>query len=355
MKKIRVLIIDDSALIRSLLCGILNQYDDIEIVGAAEDPYVARDLIKSLRPDVLTLDIEMPRMDGITFLRNLMKLRPMPVIMISTLTEAGAPATLEALAIGAVDFIPKPKVNVAQEMSKYADSLYSKIQAAASSTPRPAAKTRIKAQPKVRLDNPEQIRFKLSHIVAIGASTGGLQAIKEVITRFPSNFPAIVIAQHIPGSFSTSYAKRMNTICKMKVCEAQHDQPIEKGCIYIAPGDFHLRIKKVGQKLLCDLSDAIEVNRHRPSVEVLFNSVAQTVGKRATGIILTGMGGDGALGLLNMRNAGSNTIAQDKQTCVVWGMPKAAIGMDAAQTIAPLHDIADIAMKLAIKGFSGDI
>jgi two-component system chemotaxis response regulator CheB len=348
-KKIKVLIIDDSALIRSLISEILSAYSDIQVVGSAEDPYEARDQIKRLNPDVLTLDIEMPRMNGITFLRNIMRLHPMPVIMISTLTEEGAPATLEALEIGAIDFLAKPKVNVAQEMSKYADELYDKICTAASSVPRPLPNPAIEAQSHLKVARPEGVMFNANHLVAIGASTGGTEAIKEVITRLPAHFPPIVIAQHIPPIFSSSYAMRMDSVCKMNVYEAEHDQPIEHGCIYIAPGNDHLTIKKNGSKLICQLSRAEPVNRHRPSVETLFNSVAEVMGKNATGIILTGMGSDGALGLLNMRNAGCRTIAQDQQTSVVWGMPKAAVDMEAAEKILPLFNIADVAMRMAMK------
>ncbi|MFT4925742.1 MAG: two-component system chemotaxis response regulator CheB [Phenylobacterium sp.] len=349
MKKIKVLIIDDSALIRGLIAEILSAYKDIQVVGAAEDPYEARDQIKRLNPDVLTLDIEMPRMNGITFLRNIMRLRPMPVIMISTLTEEGAPATLEALELGAIDFLAKPKVNVAREMSKYADSLYEKIVTAASSTPRPLPDPEIEAQSHVKVPRPENLKFNPLHLVAIGASTGGTEAIKEVITRLPEKFPPIVIAQHIPPIFSSSYAMRMDSVCKMKVYEAEHDQPIVTGCIYIAPGNDHLSVKKVNGKMFCQLSRSEPVNRHRPSVEILFNSVAKEVGKNATGILLTGMGNDGALGLLNMRNAGCRTVCQDQQTSVVWGMPKAAVDMEAAEKIVPLFNIADVAMRLAMK------
>jgi two-component system chemotaxis response regulator CheB len=349
MKKIKVLIIDDSALIRSLISEILSAYDDIQIVGAAEDPFDARDQIKRLNPDVLTLDIEMPRMDGITFLRNLMRLRPMPVIMISTLTEAGAPATLEALELGAIDFLAKPKMNVTQEISKYADELYTKVKTAAASTPRPLPDPEIQAQSHLKVTRPETMKFNLLHLVAIGASTGGTEAIKEVITRFPEHFPPIVIAQHIPPIFSSSYAMRMDKACKMKVYEAEHDQKIEHGCIYIAPGNDHLTVKKVNGQLFCQLARSEPVNRHRPSVELLFNSVAEEVGKHATGILLTGMGNDGAKGLLNMRQAGCRTICQDQQTSVVWGMPKAAVDMEAAEKILPLFNIADVAMRLAMK------
>ncbi len=348
-KKIKVLIIDDSALIRSLIAEMLSPYEDILIVGAAEDPYDARDQIKRLNPDVLTLDIEMPRMNGITFLKNLMRLRPMPVIMVSTLTEEGAPATLEALEIGAVDFMAKPKVNVAQEMSKYADELYEKVVTAAASVPRPLPDPAISAQSHVRVTRPETINFNPNCVLAIGASTGGTEAIKEVITRFPEKFPPILIAQHIPPIFSSSYAMRMDNACKMKVYEAEHDQPVEPGCIYIAPGNDHLTIKKKGNRLYCQLARSAPVNRHRPSVEILFNSVAQEIGKNAIGILLTGMGSDGAQGLLNMRNAGCHTIAQDQQTSVVWGMPKAAIDIEAAEKILPLFNIADVAMRMVMK------
>lgn len=349
MKKIKVLIIDDSALIRNLLGEILGSCDDIQVVGAAEDPYDARDQIKRLNPDVLTLDIEMPRMNGLTFLKNLMRLRPMPVIMISTLTEEGAPATLEALELGAIDFIPKPKVNVAQEMSKYAEDLHRKIRTAAGSVPRPLPDPQIQAQSHVRVVTPEKVTFSHNALIAIGASTGGTEAIKEVITRLPAHFPPVVIAQHIPPIFSSSYAMRMDKACQMKVFEAEHDQKIEKGCIYIAPGNDHLTVKKVGREMFCQLSRSAPVNRHRPSVELLFNSVAEQIHKNAIGIILTGMGSDGAKGLLNMRNAGSKTIAQDQQTSVVWGMPKAAVDLEAADKILPLFNIADVAMRLAMK------
>ena len=348
MNKVKVLIIDDSALMRSLLAEILGNYNDIQVVGGAEDPYEARDQIKRLNPDVLTLDIEMPRMNGITFLRNLMRLRPMPVIMISTLTEEGAPVTLEALELGAVDFLAKPKFNVAQQMAKYGDEIYSKIMMAARSVPRPLPDPEVQAQPHVRVSSPETKKFKVNHLVAIGASTGGTEAIKEVITRLPEQFPPVVIAQHIPPVFSSSYAMRMDSVCKMKVYEAEHDQPIENGCVYIAPGNDHLTVKKIGGKLFCQLSRSEPVNRHRPSVEILFNSVAEQVGKNATGILLTGMGNDGAVGLLNMRTAGATTICQDQQTCVVWGMPKAAIDIEAADKILPLFNIADVAMRLAM-------
>lgn len=350
MKKIKVLIIDDSALIRSLIAEMLSPFDDIQVVGAAEDPYDARDQIKRLNPDVLTLDIEMPRMNGITFLKNLMRLRPMPVVMVSTLTEEGAPSTLEALEIGAVDFMAKPKVNVAQEMGKYADSLHEKIVTAASSVPRPLPDPEIQAQSHVKVTRPETLKFNPNGVIAIGASTGGTEAIKEVITRLPEQFPPILVAQHIPPIFSSSYAMRMDNACTMKVFEAEHDQAIERGCIYIAPGNDHLTVKKKNGKLYCQLSRSAPVNRHRPSVEMLFNSIAEQVGnKNALGIILTGMGSDGAQGLLNMRKAGCKTIAQDQQTSVVWGMPKAAVDLEAAEKILPLFNIADVAMRLMMR------
>lgn len=349
MKKIKVLIVDDSALIRSLIAEMLAPYHDIHVVGAAEDPYDARDQIKQLNPDVLTLDVEMPRMNGITFLKNLMRLRPIPVIMISTLTEEGAPATLEALELGAIDFMAKPKVNVAQQMSQYADSLYEKIVVAANSVPRPLPNPEIQAQSHVKVARPESIKFNPNGILAIGASTGGTEAIKEVITRLPAQFPPILIAQHIPPIFSSSYAMRMDKACEMKVFEAEHDQLIEKGCIYIAPGNDHLTVKKKNGRLYCQLARSAPVNRHRPSVELLLNSVAEEVGKHAVGIILTGMGSDGAQGLLNMRNAGCRTIAQDQQTSVVWGMPKAAVDLEAAEKILPLFNVADVAMRMLMK------
>ncbi len=341
---IKVLIIDDSPLIRGLLTEILSNTKDIEVVGTAEDPYDAREKIKALNPDVLTLDIEMPKMNGITFLRNLMRLRPMPVIMVSTLTQAGAPATLEALEIGALDFVAKPKMNVMAEFNFYAEDLIEKIRA--------AAKTSIQKQQKPKPAKQQidlnHIRFDPNYLIAIGASTGGTEAIKEVITAMPGHMSAIVITQHIPPVFSTSFAQRLDKISQMRVHEAQHGQKIEPGNIYIAPGDKHLTIKKTTTGYICQLDEEEKVNRHRPAVDKLFASVAAQTSGKATGIILTGMGADGAKGLLAMQQAGCKTIAQDQASSIVWGMPGAAVELKAVQKIAPLHEIATLSMKTAI-------
>ncbi|WP_199610640.1 protein-glutamate methylesterase/protein-glutamine glutaminase [Flocculibacter collagenilyticus] len=347
-KKINVLVIDDSPLIRSLLTEILNAAPDIRVIGTAEDPYDAREKIKRLQPDVLTLDIEMPKMDGISFLRNLMRLHPLPVIMISTLTEAGAPQTLQALSLGAVDFVAKPKQNVTEKLVEYAEDLYIKIRAAARARLTPLKSKTPPAKSSVSVANPNALTFKAGHIVAIGASTGGTEAIKEVVVRLPAHFCPIVIAQHIPPVFSTSFAKRLDTASAMTVHEAEDGMVLETGHVYIAPGDDHLIIKKLAVgRYQCVLTKTEPVNRHRPSVDVLFDSVALHAGRNVTAAILTGMGADGAKGLVNIKRAGAVTIAQDEQSSVVWGMPKAAIDIGGADKIAPLGDIADLLMRYA--------
>lgn len=351
-RKINVLVVDDSPLIRSILTELLNDAPDIRVVGVAEDPYEARELIKKLNPDVLTLDIEMPKMDGITFLKNLMRLRPMPVVMISTLTETGAPHTLEALEIGAIDYIAKPKQDVAQQLSQYVDEIYDKIRAAACANMDSANEVQ-RNQSRVsalKVNNPESLKFSTNRLVAIGASTGGTEAIKEVVNRLPANFCPVVVAQHIPPVFSTSFSHRLNASAKMNVQEAEEGMLIEMGNVYIAPGDDHLSVAlNTSGKLVCRLERSAPVNRHRPAVDVLFNSVAEVVGKRAVGVILTGMGADGAQGLLNMKNVGCPTIGQNEKTCVVWGMPKAAYEIGAVDKQHALGDIADVLMRLVTK------
>ena len=348
---IKVLIVDDSKLIRALLAEMINSAPDMEVIGEAEDPFDARDKIKALSPDVITLDIEMPKMDGITFLRNLMRLRPMPVVMLSTLTAEGAPITLEALSIGAVDFLEKPKVNIAEELPLYTQDLLEKLRAAAGA--------RVIRQ-KVRSEEVEQrhaalqknwdnLSFKLNHLVAIGASTGGTEAIKEVITRLPANFPPVVVTQHIPAVFSTTYAERLNKTSKMTVYEAAHDQPIRQGCVYIAPGDEHLKIIKKGGTLYCRLDKSAPVNRHRPAVDVMFDSIAEVVPKRTSAVILTGMGADGAKSMLNLKEKGAYTMAQDETSSVVYGMPKAAYEIGAVEKVLPLDKIAQALIKEAVK------
>lgn len=344
---INVLIVDDSPLIRAVLKEVLEQADDIKVIAAAEDPYQARDLIKQHNPDVLTLDIEMPKMDGVSFLKNLMRLRPMPVVMISTLTQKGAPVTLESLEIGAVDYVPKPTANVGASLQEYATMLHEKI--------RTAAKARVRSfQPSAKSEatNADAVsnnhKFGSSQLVAIGASTGGTEAIKEVLTRLPGNFPPVVITQHIPPVFSTSFAERMDRCCAMRVKEAEHGEKIETGVVYIAPGDFHFSVEQRGSSLFCLLAQSEPVNRHRPAVDVLFNSVANLKVK-VSAALLTGMGADGAKGLLNLKNSGAYTIAQDEQSSVVWGMPKAAIDCDAHCTVLPLDKVAAELIKVTLK------
>jgi two-component system chemotaxis response regulator CheB len=337
MAKVRVLIVDDSALIRSLLSKILQSDPDISVVGAAADAYEARELIKALNPDVLTLDIEMPKMDGVAFLRNIMRLRPMPVVMISTLTELGAPVTLEALDIGAVDFFPKPKSASGENLSDYALEIIEKVKNAAAARVKPLES--LTPSSRVAKGVLTLASARPGVVVAIGASTGGTEAIKEVLIRLPPNSPPIVMAQHIPQAFSGSYAKRLDGCCQVRVFEATEGQPIEAGCAYLAPGDSHLVLQSAGRGFVCRLLSTERVNRHRPSVDVLFASVADNVGKRAIAALLTGMGADGARGLLQIRNAGGHTVIQDEESSVVWGMPGAAFRLGAAAKVLPLEQI----------------
>lgn len=346
---------DDSALVRRILSEILDSVPDIEVVGTAGDAYIARDKIKQLNPDVLTLDVEMPKMDGVTFLRNLMRLRPTPVIMVSSLTEHGAEITLDALALGAVDYLPKPKLDLAATLSDYKDELIEKIRMAAMANVEALDVSEIAPKkpqvgmeiaPKYSADAvlpkaapPRQFRTT-DRIIAIGASTGGTEAIKEVLIKLPADTPGIVIAQHIPKAFSTPFAERLNNSCQVVVCEAEHDQQVLPGHVYIAPGDRHLMLVRNGARYVCKLDDGPLVNRHKPSVDVLFRSVAQQAGSNAIGVILTGMGRDGAEGLKEMLEAGSPTIAQDEASSVVWGMPGAAVEVGAASEVLPLKDVA---------------
>ncbi|HID81295.1 MAG TPA: chemotaxis response regulator protein-glutamate methylesterase [Chromatiales bacterium] len=346
--KIKVLIIDDSALVRKLLTEILAEDSSIDVVGTAQDPFIAREKIKRLNPDVLTLDVEMPKMDGITFLRNLMRLRPMPVVMVSSLTQSGADVTLQALEIGAVDFVSKPVADIAHQLKTYGDELIEKIKAAAGARVKSYQGKTVttlhvdkKHTADVILNKSTRHHFTTTEaIVAIGASTGGTEAIKEVLIRLPADTPGIVITQHIPGNFSTAFANRMNGVSALNVCEARDGQQILPGHAYIAPGDKHLLVKANGARYHCKLCDGPPVNRHKPSVDVLFRSVAQSAGSNSVGILLTGMGDDGARGLKELQETGTTTIAQDEKTSVVWGMPGAAVKLEAADYILPLQQVA---------------
>ncbi|WP_144394491.1 protein-glutamate methylesterase/protein-glutamine glutaminase [Pleionea sediminis] len=334
MKKIRVLIVDDSALIRLLLSEILSQDKSINIVGTASDPYEAREKIKKTHPDVITLDVEMPRMDGLTFLSNLMRLRPMPVVMISTLTQKGADVTLRALELGAFDFVCKPSTQIKETLTEYSQEIIEKVKAAAHSNISSAALT-IPNKPTAAIKQQSQ-QFEL---IAIGASTGGTEAIKNVVSALPTGLPPIVIAQHIPDVFSTSYAKRLDSLTELTVLEVRSTQELKQSHVYIAPGDDHLLVTKRQGKLFGSIEKTELVNRHRPSVDVLFDSVVKATGKKTLGIILTGMGADGAAGLKNIKLAGGITLAQDEASSVVWGMPGAAVKMDAATKVLPLQKI----------------
>jgi two-component system, chemotaxis family, protein-glutamate methylesterase/glutaminase len=351
---IKVLVVDDSALVRKLLSAMLMRAPDIQVVGTASDPYAAREKIKSLNPDVITLDVEMPRMDGITFLENLMRLRPMPVVMVSSLTQRGADVTLRALELGAIDFVAKPRIDIAGTLEDYEHELIAKVRVAAQARVLPRSEKRAReieernsTSAVVPALSARMMLRTTDRIIAIGASTGGTEAIREVLEEMPPDAPAIVISQHIPAAFSKSFADRMNRSSPMAVCEAQDGQQILPGHAYIAPGDRHMLVERDGARYLCRLSSGPHVNRHRPSVDVMFRSVAQNVGANSVGVLLTGMGDDGARGLREMLDAGAGTIAQDEASSVVWGMPGSAVKIGAAAQVLPLHQIAAQVLVLA--------
>ncbi len=341
---IKVLIVDDSALMRALLTEIIGAEPGLEVVGSAPDPLVAREMIKTLNPDVLTLDVEMPRMDGLDFLRRLMRLRPMPVIMISSLTERGSQATLQALEIGAVDFVPKPRVDLGGGLAAYAEEICDKIRAAHGAHLRlpvvsaPAAP--VAPRPMVRPLAGGGSRLAQDRPVFIGASTGGTEAIRDVLVGLPEDCPPILMVQHMPESFTPSFAKRLDSVSALTVKEAEDGERVRPGVAYLAPGHSHLSIRKSGGGLVCRLAQSEPVNRHRPSVDVLFQSAAEEIGKRCVGVILTGMGKDGAKGMLAMKQAGAWTIGQDQASCVVYGMPREAAVIGAVEEVAALPDIA---------------
>jgi|SRR5690625_493537 len=352
MNKIRVLCVDDSALIRRLMVEIINNHSDMEVVATAPDPLIARELIKEHDPDVLTLDVEMPRMDGLDFLERLMRLRPMPVVMVSSLTERGSDITLRALELGAVDFITKPKLGIREGLLEYSDLIAEKIRAAS------MAKNHIKAKAAYKMPAARREKLVLGSfastekLVLIGASTGGTEAIRQVLEPLPVQSPAILITQHMPAGFTRSFVQRLDTLCAVKVYEAEHGQRVLPGHVYIAPGGVaHMKLARSGANYVIHLEKSEPVNRHRPSVDVLFYSAAEVAGKNAVGVVLTGMGKDGAKGLLAMRQAGAYTLAQDEATSVVFGMPREALEIGAAQEAVPIEKMTErILAKLGAFG-----
>lgn len=337
---IKVLIVDDSALMRRLLQEIVSRAPDLEVVGSAPDAAAAREMIKSLNPDVITLDVEMPGMNGLEFLERLMKLRPMPVVMISSLTAEGSETTLRALELGAVDFVAKPRAENPALLQLYADEICDKIRAAKGARLRRAPAVAARPAP-ARVEAGVSGRALADRLIAIGASTGGTEAIREVLARLPAAVPGIVMVQHMPETFTPSFARRLDGLCALKVVEAQGGERIEPGHAYLAPGHSHLLIRKSGAGWVTELSKAEPVNRHRPAVDVLFESVAREAGRSAIGVILTGMGKDGAQGMLAMKRAGAWNIGQDQESCVVYGMPREAAQVGALDEVAGLGSIAE--------------
>ncbi|WP_293661401.1 chemotaxis response regulator protein-glutamate methylesterase [Rhodoferax sp. OV413] len=358
MKKIRVVVVDDSALVRSLLAEILNGQPDMECVGAANDPLIAREMIRELDPDVITLDIEMPKMDGLEFLSRLMRLRPMPVVMISTLTERGADVTIRALELGAVDFVAKPRIGLVNGIKELSVDIVEKIRIAAKAHVRRFSNLASDAQTLPVSDGGQggaqllaNTRISTEKLICIGASTGGTEAIREVLVKMPADAPAIVITQHMPAGFTTSFAARLNSLCQITVQEASNGSRILPGHAYIAPGGKQFRLGRSGANYVCIVEDGELVNRHRPSVEVLFLSVAKLAGANALGVMLTGMGSDGANAMKEMKDAGSYNLVQDEASCIVFGMPREAILAGAADEVLPLSKIAP-ALLSRLKGIS---
>lgn len=343
MAKTKVVVVDDSALVRSILTEIINRQPDMECIGAAADPLVAREMIRNLNPDVITLDVEMPRMDGLDFLSRLMRLRPMPVVMVSTLTERGAEVTLKALELGAVEFVAKPKIGVADGIRLLAQDITDKIRIATKAhirrhvAPTPGATAPPPAKPVTMASLG---RASTEKIIFIGASTGGTEATKDVLLNLPADSPAVVITQHMPPGFTRSYAARLDGLCKIRVKEAQDGERILPGHGYIAPGGLHLTVERSGANYIARVQDGDPVNRHKPSVEALFLSAAKVVGPNAIGIMLTGMGADGARAMKVMKDAGAYNYCQDEASCVVFGMPREAIAAGAADEVLPLNQIA---------------
>jgi two-component system chemotaxis response regulator CheB len=332
----KVLIVDDSALMRQLLTKILSSDPELKVVGTAGDPFIAREKIIELKPDVLTLDIEMPRMDGLTFLEKLMRGHPMPVIMISSLTSKGADTTLRALSLGAIDYISKPKLDVSNGTVDQAEEIIAKVKAAARARVRCASLTTASSSSVIG----KTYQFSATHkIVAIGASTGGTEALRELLSPLPADFPGIVIVQHMPEAFTRQFAERLDSLCKIRVQEAKDGDRILPGHALLAPGGHHMTVLRKGTEYAVHVYRGERVNRHMPSVDVLFSSCARSMGKNALGVLLTGMGADGARGMLEMKQASAFNIAQDESTSVVFGMPREAILLNAVDQVLPLDQI----------------
>jgi two-component system, chemotaxis family, protein-glutamate methylesterase/glutaminase len=352
MNKIKVMVVDDSAVVRQVLTDLLKTDPQIEVIGAAPDPIFALEKMKKQWPDVIVLDVEMPRMDGITFLRKLMSEHPTPVVICSTLTEKGAETTMQAMSAGAVDIITKPKIGLKQFLNESIAEITRAVKAAASANPKrltASPHSTVTVKPKLTADAilaPASTHHAMAEttdrVIAIGTSTGGTQALEVVLTALPRVCPGIVIVQHMPEKFTAAFAARLNNICEIEVREAQNGDRVIPGRALIAPGGRHMLLKRSGAQYIAEVIDGPVVNRHRPSVDVLFRSVAKCAGKNAIGIIMTGMGDDGAAGLLEMKQAGAHTVAQDEATCVVYGMPKEAVKRGAAEKIIPLESIAGV-------------
>lgn len=337
---IRVIVIDDSALVRNLITSILQEDPAIEVVASAGDPYEAREKIKLYNPDVITLDIEMPKMSGLEFLEKVMTLRPMPVVMISSLTKRGAEETIRALEIGAVDTVAKPTQNLDAGLRDIAAEIVAKVKMASMAKPRhsPATSGGSVLSHTPGLKNRGQV-------VAIGASTGGVEAVREIFSQLPPSLPPIVVTQHMPASFMESFADRLNKISKVRVAIATENAPLRPGCAYVAPGDHHLVLHKRGDGYLCHVGRQGKVSGHCPSVDAMFHSVAEAAGDKAVGVLLTGMGADGAEGMLAMRQTGATTLGQSEASCVVYGMPKRAWELGAVQKQYALADMARAIVK----------
>jgi two-component system chemotaxis response regulator CheB len=361
VSKIRVLVVDDSAVVRGLLSRAINSQPDMTVIAVASDPIAAIERLKASTPDVLTLDVEMPRMDGLQFLEKLMRIRPLPVVMVSSLTARGAEVTMRALELGAVEFVAKPEAGDAASLAAYTDEVADKVRAAAAArVTRRVARTPIgdrtlpprgAALPSAaRSAPPAAARGSVSagdRTIVIGASTGGVEALREVLMPLPEDMPPILIAQHMPGGFTRTFAQRLDTQCRVHVKEAEDGEPLTQGSAYIAPGDWHLLVERKQGRLVARLSDGPPVNRHRPSVDPLFRSAAQTAGGKCIGVMLSGMGADGAQAMLELLQKGAHNIAQDEASCVVFGMPKQAIAAGAVHDVLPLRDISARLIELA--------